>query len=79
MAVNAAPLSFIHTFIFLNDRGAMKYKWIKLKDILGEKYEFEDCEVSEAFGKVIVYFQAPLGVVKKEFLRRNLISIEKLV
>lgn len=57
----------------------MKYKWIKIKDVLGEKYEFEDCEMSEAFGKVVVYFQAPLGVVKKEFVRKNLISIEKLV
>ena len=57
----------------------MKLRWIRIKDVLGEIYEFEDCEASEAFGKLIIFYQAPLGLVKKEFVRKNLISIEKLV
>ena len=53
-----------------------KYIWIKLKDICGETYEFEDCEVKDGPFAITVYFVAPLGTVEKVFLKRNLVSFE---
>ena len=55
-----------------------KYKWIKIKDVRGDVYEFEDCEALSIFGVVIIFYEAPIGVVKKFFIKRNLISYEFL-
>lgn len=53
-----------------------KYKWIKIKDVTGYEYEFEDAEMKDTFTDVIVYFIAPVGKIKKVFPKRNVISFE---
>lgn len=55
---------------------ATKYKWIKLKDVLGETYEYEDCEMKETFLTLIIFFKAPVGVVKKMFFKNSLVNFE---
>ena len=55
-----------------------KMVWIKLKDICGDTFEFENCDVKEGPFAITVYFVAPLGTVKKVFLKKNLISFEYL-
>lgn len=57
----------------------MKYRWIRIKDITGEVFEFEDADLNELPGRLIIFFPAPLGTVRKDFYKRNLITIEKLV
>ena len=56
-----------------------KYRWIKIKDVLGEIYEFEECNVSERPGTIIIFFVAPIGIVKKQFVKKNLVSFEYLI
>lgn len=56
----------------------VKYRWIKLKDVTGETYEFEDCEMRETFLSIIIFFVAPIGTVKKVFFKRSLVSFEFL-
>lgn len=53
-----------------------KYRWIKIKDVLGETYEYEDCEMRETFLTIIIFFKAPVGVVKKMFFKNSLVSFE---
>ena len=55
-----------------------KFLWIKLKDICGETYEFEDCEVKEGPFAITVYYIAPIGTVRKMFFKRNIVSFEYL-
>lgn len=55
-----------------------KYRWIKIKDVTGDTYEFEDCEMHAYFGRILVYYVAPIGVVKKIFFMKNLVSVEYL-
>lgn len=54
------------------------YKWIKITDINGETYEFEDCKMIEYFGSIVILFVAPLGTVRKTFYKRNIVSFEYL-
>ena len=56
-----------------------KYRWIKIKDVIGETYEFEDCEMKETFLTIIIFFKAPIGVVRKMFFKNSLVSFEYLV
>lgn len=56
----------------------MKYRFVRIKDVSGEIHEFEDADVNEFFGKIIIFFPAPLGIVRKDFYTKNLISFERL-
>lgn len=55
-----------------------KLVWIKLKDITGETYEYEDCEMKEGPFSIIIFFVAPIGTVRKQFFKKNLVSFELL-
>ena len=55
-----------------------KYKWIRIRDIRGEEYEFEDSEFKTTPLTYIIFFKAPLGIVEACFTRSNVISIEVL-
>lgn len=56
----------------------MKYRWIKIKDVTGEEHEFEDADVSLFPGKIIIFYPAPLGLVRKDFYTSNVVSFERL-
>lgn len=56
-----------------------KLRYLKVKDICGETYEFEDCEVKRWLGEIIVTYIVPLGTLKKVFYEKNIISIEYLL
>ncbi len=53
-----------------------KYRYLKIKDICGETYEFEDCKVDRYFGRLIVDYIVPIGTLRKIFFEKNLISWE---
>lgn len=55
-----------------------QYRWIKIKDVRGDTYEFEDCKVCSLPGQIIIFFTAPIGTVRKVFYKRNLVSFEYL-
>lgn len=51
-----------------------KYKWIKVVDINGDKYEYENCEMFLFMGRVEITYSGPIGPVKTFFEERNIIS-----
>lgn len=53
-----------------------KYRYLKVKDICGETYEFEDCKVCRYFGRLVVDYIVPIGTLRKIFFEKNLISWE---
>ena len=57
----------------------MRCEWIKLKDINGEEYSYEDCEITTLGSTITIFFTAPIGVVKKCFVKKNLVSYEYLL
>ena len=57
----------------------MKYKYIKIKDICGETYEYENCTISKCLGRIFISYPVPLGVINKTFIERNTIFIDYLV
>lgn len=55
-----------------------KCRWIRIIDAKGESYEFEDCEMTNGPIIFTVYYKAPIGIVKKAFIKRNLVCYEFL-
>lgn len=55
-----------------------KKRYVKIKDVTGETYEFENCDVDIFIGKVVVYHPVPLGMLQKNFYKKNIIFIEIL-
>lgn len=52
-----------------------KYKWIKVIDLLGNKHEYENCQMSMFNGNIDILFAAPLGEVHDVYVRKNIISL----
>ena len=55
-----------------------KKRFVKIKDVTGETYEFENCDMYTFIGKVVVYQPVPLGTLQKSFYKKNIIFIEVL-
>lgn len=56
-----------------------KYRWVKVTDICGETHEFEDCTVDCCMGIITIKYIVQVGVVRKQFFKRNVISLECLL
>ena len=55
-----------------------KYKLIKIKDITGEMYEFEQSELQEGPWHVVVIQPYYLGTVTHTFERKNIIFLSTI-
>ena len=55
-----------------------KYSWIKVIDILGNKHEYENCDMRFFNGNIEITYKAPLGEVKEFYPKKNVISISYL-
>lgn len=57
-----------------------KQKLVKITDINGQAFEYEDCELLEGLGKLTVFVNVGGdGLLKKTFFTRNLISVETIL
>lgn len=57
----------------------MQYRYVKIKDVTGETYEFEDCEAKEGLFSLIIFSKVPIGVMKQVFYKDNIIFASMLL
>lgn len=56
----------------------MRFKYVKVKDVTGETFEYENCEVARYFNELHITYPVPLGTIKKVFNMKNIIFVDYL-